>query len=132
MKPVNDWSDLLTTLTEGIPADELEADILLADIAGKIAAERIKQGLSQQELADRLGVTQSQVSKMESGDNNFTIRRLVTIAHKLKMPLKILFGEKPIMEQQTSSVCVSSKRSAYQHAHHNNVITFPGVYCNEM
>lgn len=35
MKYTNDWSDLLATLTEDIPAEELEADILLADIAGK-------------------------------------------------------------------------------------------------
>ena len=102
MKYTNDWSDLLAALTEDIPAEELEADMLLADIAGKISAERIKRGLSQQAFADLLDVTQSQVSKIENGDNNFTIRRLVSIAHKLSMPLKILFGEQPIMEKKTA------------------------------
>ena len=54
MKYTNDWSDLLATLAEDIPAEELEADMLLADIAGKISAERIKRGLSQQAFADLL------------------------------------------------------------------------------
>lgn len=132
MKYTNDWSDLLATLAEDIPAEELEADMLLADIAGKISAERIKRGLSQQAFADLLGVTQSQVSKIENGDNNFTIRRLVSIAHKLSMPLKILFGEQPIMEKKTAPICVTSERPSYGRSCYNNVITFPGSYCSEM
>ena len=132
MKYTNDWSDLLATLTEDIPAEELEADILLADIAGKISAERIKRGLSQQAFAELLGVTQCQVSKIENGDNNFTIRRLVSIAHKLSMPLKILFGEKPVLNQKPVSVSVTSEQSSYGCAHSNNVIAFPGSYCSEM
>lgn len=132
MKYNNDWSDLLAALTEDIPAEELEADMLLADIAGKISAERIKRGLSQQAFAELLGVTQSQVSKIENGDNNFTIRRLVSIAHKLSMPLKILFGEKPIQAQKASPVSVTSEKSSYGYARSNNVITFPGSYCSEM
>ena len=132
MKTMNDWSSLLSALIEDIPAEELEADILLAEIAGKISAERIKRGMSQKQFAELLGVKQAQVSKIENGDSNFTIRRLVSIAHKLSMPLKILFGENPILERQTSPVSVTSEKSSYGYARSNNVITFPGTYCSEM
>ena len=70
--------------------------------------------------------------QIENGDNNFTIRRLVSIAHKLSMPLKILFGEKPILNQKPVSVSVTSEQSSYGCAHSNNVIAFPGSYCSEM
>ena len=52
MKTMNDWSSLLSALIEDIPAEELEADILLAEIAGKISAERIKRGMSQKQFAE--------------------------------------------------------------------------------
>lgn len=121
MKTMNDWSSLLSALTEDIPAEELEADILLADIAGKISAERIKRGLSQQAFAELLGVTQSQVSKIENGDNNFTIRRLVSIAHKLSMPLKILFGEKNILNYSSTSSVACNSKASYQQSYANQV-----------
>lgn len=133
MKHTTDWSDLLATLAKDIPEEELEADILLADIAGKISAERIKRNLSQQAFAELLGVTQSQVSKIENGDNNFTIRRLIKIAHKLKIPLKILFGEKPILQTKTvysnatTSHFMKGKNDAY-----SNVIFFPSAFINSV
>lgn len=130
MKPLNDWTKLLSELTADIPADELEADIVLADIAGKLSAERIKKNMSQKEFAKLLGVSQGRISKMESGDCNFSVRRLIKIAHKLSIPLKILFGEKPILQAGTvysnaSTACFAKgKNGAY-----SNVISFPAV-CN--
>ena len=45
---------------------------------------------------------------------------------------KILFGEKPILNQKPVSVSVTSEQSSYGCAHSNNVIAFPGSYCSEM
>ena len=133
MKPLNDWTNLLSELTADIPADELEADIVLADIAGKLSAERVKKNMSQKEFAKLLGVSQGRISKMESGDCNFSVRRLFKIAHKLSIPLKIQFGEKPILQAETfysnaSTACFAKgKKSAY-----SNLITFPTSYNSQV
>ena len=105
--------EFLNLLTNDIPADELEADIVLADIAGKLSAERIRRGMSQNDFAKLLGVNQSMVSKMESGECNFTVRKLIQIAHKLSIPCKILFGNKPILES-TDKYAVSSTPSQFE------------------
>lgn len=130
MKASNDWADILSELTVDIPADELEADIVLADIAGKLSAERIKKGMSQQEFAKLLGVNQSRISKMESGECNFSVRRLIKIAHKLSIPLKIQFGEKPILYSATTHANTMDNFSAGGRAILSNVISFPQGYSN--
>lgn len=121
-------NELLHLLTDDIPADELEADIVLADIAGKLSAERIRRDMSQSEFAKLLGVNQSMVSKMESGDCNFTIRKLIQIAHKLSLPCRVLFGKKPILNYAESNT--QSERSNYVASASSakcNVIPFPGA-----
>lgn len=54
---------------------------------------RLKHGLSQKKLADKLGVTQAMVAKMESGDYNYTIEQLWKIANKLGFRFSIDFQE---------------------------------------
>lgn len=55
---------------------------------------RVKHGLTQKQLAERLGVTQPMVAKLESGDYNYTIEQLWKIASKLGLEFRIEFGEK--------------------------------------
>ncbi|MDD2215689.1 MAG: helix-turn-helix transcriptional regulator [Eubacteriales bacterium] len=55
---------------------------------------RLKHGLSQKKLADKLGVTQAMVAKMESGDYNYTIEQLWKIANKLGFRFSIDFQER--------------------------------------
>lgn len=130
MKASNEWGDILSALTADTPADELEADIVLADIAGKLSAERIKKGLSQQEFAKLLGVSQGRISKMESGECNFSVRRLIKIAHKLSIPLRIQFGEKPILQTGTTYASAAPNFLTGNHAAYSNVISFPHAYSN--
>lgn len=130
MKVSNEWGDILSALTADTPADELEADIVLADIAGKLSAERIKRGMSQQEFAKLLGVNQSRISKMESGECNFSVRRLIQIAHRLSIPFKIQFGEKPILQSAAPYASASPNFHTGNHAAYSNVISFPHAYCN--
>lgn len=132
MKPLNDWTNLLSELTADIPADELEADIVLADIAGKLSAARIKKNMSQKEFAKLLGVSQGRISKMESGNCNFSVRRLFKIAHKLSIPLKIQFGEKPILQAETvysnastACFCEGQKKRLQQSHYFPHIIQQP-------
>lgn len=50
---------------------------------------RKKHKLSQQEVAKRLGTTQSVVARMEAGEQNFTVSTLQKIADVFRKKLKI-------------------------------------------
>lgn len=93
----NNYKKLLEFLTEDISDYDLEADIILAEIAGKISAQRILRNMTQSDFAKLLGVNQSMISKIEKGDYNFTIRNLIKIAHCLEVPCEILFGSNNIL-----------------------------------
>jgi len=65
------------------PVDRLVAD--------NIRIQRLAKGMSQSELARRLGLTMQQVQKYERGANRLTCGRAVRIAEILGVPLAILF-----------------------------------------
>jgi ribosome-binding protein aMBF1 (putative translation factor) len=54
---------------------------------------RIKNKLSQKKLAEKLGVTQAMVSKLESGDYNYTLEQLWKISNKLGLKFDVVFEE---------------------------------------
>ena len=54
---------------------------------------RIRAGLSQQELADKLGVSRQTINAIEKGDYNPTIRLCVGICRALGLTLNDLFWE---------------------------------------
>lgn len=55
---------------------------------------RSRKGLSQQQLADRVGVSRQTINAIESGDYNPTIRLCVGICKVLGLTLNDLFWEK--------------------------------------
>ena len=61
------------------------------EIAYQILQLRKKKRFSQAELAKRLGTSQSDVARMESGQQNFTTDTLQKIASALQRKLKIEF-----------------------------------------
>ena len=61
------------------------------EIAYAIAQLRKKQHISQQELAKRIGTTQSAVARMEAGQQNFTTDTLQKVAAAFKRDMKIAF-----------------------------------------
>lgn len=61
------------------------------EIAYQILKLRKKEGLSQLELAKRMGAKQSDIARMESGQQNFTTETLQRIASAFKRNLKIEF-----------------------------------------
>ena len=68
-------------------------EAMCADIQGQISAsfsaERIARNLTQKQFAELLGITQSQISRWESGDYNFTISSLAKIAVALDKKVSI-------------------------------------------
>lgn len=54
---------------------------------------RLKYDLSQKKLAEKLGVSQPMVTKLESGDYNYTVEQLWKIATKLGFKFSIDFQE---------------------------------------
>lgn len=59
------------------------------EISAKIFDYRKDNGLTQKKLAEVLGITQAMVSKLESGEYNFTIEQLWKIAKKLGWTLSV-------------------------------------------
>lgn len=60
-----------------------------AQIAGQVAAQRKTHGLSQQELAQLTGTTQSAIARLESGGRPPRIDTLLRIAEALDCELVI-------------------------------------------
>ena len=64
----------------------------LSQIGANVAAARIRSGMSQKELGEKLGVDQSMVSLWERGKFEIRLTQLVRIADVLGVPLDSLMG----------------------------------------
>ena len=64
------------------------------DITKAILDARIKQNLSQKELSKLTGINQSEISKLESGERNPSIKLLQRLADGMGLTLKISFVPK--------------------------------------
>ena len=61
------------------------------DIIRAIVDTRVSNNLTQKELADRTGINQADISKLENGTRNPTLRLLQRLADGMDMVLKIEF-----------------------------------------
>lgn len=61
------------------------------EIAYQILRLRKKEGVSQAQLARKIGTSQSNVARMENGEQNFTTETLRKIASAFKRELKVEF-----------------------------------------
>jgi transcriptional regulator with XRE-family HTH domain len=66
------------------------ADTFAGRIAQAIRAEMLRQNLTQQELADKLGWTQRRVSYRLTGDQPIDVAELEAVARVLGVPLSAL------------------------------------------
>ena len=69
------------------------------DIIRAMADARIAQNLTQKELAERTGINQADISKLENGTRNPSLKLLKRLADGMDMDLKLVFTPK-----QTKSV----------------------------
>lgn len=61
------------------------------EIAYRILQLRKKEGLSQADLAKKIGTSQSNIARMEAGEQNFTTETLYKVASALGRELRIDF-----------------------------------------
>jgi transcriptional regulator with XRE-family HTH domain len=60
-------------------------------IGALVRGHRRASGMSQDELAQRLGVSFQQIQKYESGENRISTTKLVQVARALSIPIAALF-----------------------------------------
>lgn len=96
MKNQNNILDLLSALSDGFSPEDLRFADIASDLASQIIARRVALGLTQKELAEKLGKSQTTVSKWENADCNFQIKTLIEISQKLELPLTISFKKFPL------------------------------------
>lgn len=66
-------------------------DPLYESVGKKIAGIRREQGLSQKELAKKIGISQQVISRIEKGGENVSLRTLTNIARALHRTIEIDF-----------------------------------------
>lgn len=72
-------------ISEGFSETEVRTMVELAKISVRIERCRIEMGMTQQEFAEYMGVSQEMVSKWESREYHFTTDILNEICHKLNL-----------------------------------------------
>ena len=88
-------ADIFSTAPRPIPGPQLPRQPRAQDIDRHIGARlrqrRVMNGLTQQALADLIGVTYQQAHKYENGVNRIAAGRLYTIAHVLGVDVGYFF-----------------------------------------
>jgi transcriptional regulator with XRE-family HTH domain len=64
-------------------------------VGGRVRMRRLMLGLSQEKVADALGLTFQQVQKYEKGTNRISASRLHQLASILQVPIPIFFDDAP-------------------------------------
>lgn len=76
-------------ISEGFSEAEVKTMVELAKISARIERCRMEMGMTQQEFAEYMGVTQGMVSRWESREYNFTIKTLNEICQKINLELTV-------------------------------------------
>ncbi len=88
--------DMETYLNERLEKDNefkkiWEEEAVKREVVKMIIAMRIKEGLSQKELAERLKTSQSSIARLESGKGNPTLNFLVKLGKALNKRLELRY-----------------------------------------
>lgn len=75
-------------------AKEYEAIQLEMDVIRAIVDARTSQNITQKELAERTGINQADISKLENGTRNPSVNLLKRLAEGMGMALKVEFVPK--------------------------------------
>lgn len=72
-------------------SDERAANAVDKKVGQRVRSRRLEIGMSQERLAEMLGVTFQQVQKYEKGVNRIAVSRLLDIANALELPASRFF-----------------------------------------
>ncbi|MBR1425364.1 helix-turn-helix transcriptional regulator [bacterium] len=64
---------------------------VLKQIGLNFKLERIRKGLSQEGFAEVANVHTSYIGKIERGEQNLTVKKIIDIANSLEMPISKVF-----------------------------------------
>ena len=70
------------------PADQTIARIK-ADLAVYVFTSRSEESLTQKQFADKYGISQSTVSKIENGDDSVSLKAIIEVAASLGLELRL-------------------------------------------
>ena len=70
---------------------------ILKRIGLNIRGERIKLGWSQEKFAEYANVHTNYIGKIERGEQNLTIKKIVNLANILQIPLEEIFNFKTLI-----------------------------------
>ncbi len=77
------------------------------EIGDKVKKKRKEIGISQEELAEKLGVTYQQIQRYENGMNKLNVENIQIIANALDVPVSYFFGngrkEKNVVSEEVMS-----------------------------
>lgn len=74
-----------------------------SDVAMQIRTKMIEKGLRSVDLAERLGVSEANVSRWLRGNQNLGVDTMHLLADALEVPLKIAFSEPTSITQEESA-----------------------------
>ena len=89
-------AEVSTWLSDYLTHEESVTAKYIAQIAAIIQRQRKAQGFTQQDLANKLGVSQAIVSRWENGEENFTVATLVKISAALGIELHNLLERRAV------------------------------------
>ena len=92
MKTLKEFKD--EQMQDGEFVKEYEAIQPELDVIRAIVDARTSQNMTQKELAERTGINQANISKLENGTRNPSVNLLKRLAEGLGMALKIEFVPK--------------------------------------
>jgi transcriptional regulator with XRE-family HTH domain len=98
-------------------------------VGGRIRERRIRLGLTQQQLAEMIGVTFQQAHKYERGINRVSAGRLFEIARALSAPITYFFegigeeGPRPILPHQRTLLEITRNIAEIRNEKHREAIS---------
>lgn len=73
--------------------NKAERELFLKNLGLSIKLERVRRGLSQEELAERAGLHRTYIGMVERAERNITVVNLALIAKALNTSIGTLLGE---------------------------------------
>ena len=98
-------------------------------VGGRIRERRLMLGLTQQQLAEMIGVTYQQAHKYERGINRLSAGRLFEIARALSAPITYFFegigeeGPRPILPHQRTLLEITRNIAEIRNEKHREAIS---------